>query len=430
MRESLTLALRPDMAVPVAYALFLALAFTSYQIDTTEVLLVSRFGGVSPLSYAVSAGAILLLTACARLGKGTRAMRKPGAILPVMFALITLVLHSNLSIDLILAVATSAVIVFLLWLVSRYSYKTRALTIGAFILAVASSLIALIPGVPLLDVLLRTEAAGSLPRLLFHVAAVFSSALLISLYDKKRAIAGIGLLFLLGIASGFKSDALAILLAPMISGILLGKLRRAEIAISALSIALSFAIMGTYIASRSYDSWVVPPIQYAFYRAGFTFSVFDRITSLSFPFGHLHGGALLGGKSEVMSTVVLGYTKPIKITSTLIGPSMLDFGVFGVALMACFVGICLGVLYGAGERPVHRCLYSTALAHALMLIESGQWLYNVVLFLSLLYLSLAHSKGGRRTEGPGSALPSGITSFNDAGNSLRNILSQRPRLCG
>jgi uncharacterized membrane protein len=123
-----------------------------------------------------------------------------------------------------------------------------------------------------------------------------------------------------------------------------------------------------------------------FYRAGVTFGVFSDIVGMSMPFGYLHGNAFLSVSQEIVSTEVLDYSTPHIITSTLLGPGMLDFGLLGVALTTVLLGLYLGAVYGMAKGKTQLAFYSVALTHSFILVEVGLQLTSVIFFLSLLYL--------------------------------------------
>jgi uncharacterized membrane protein len=83
---------------------------------------------------------------------------------------------------------------------------------------------------------------------------------------------------------------------------------------------------------------------------------------------------------------VLDYSTPHIITSTLLGPGMLDFGLLGIALTAVLLGLYLGATYRAAKSKTQLALYAVALTHSFILVEVGLQLTSFIFFLSLLYL--------------------------------------------
>jgi hypothetical protein len=164
-----------------------------------------------------------------------------------------------------------------------------------------------------------------------------------------------------------------------------------------ICVVLILGVIGTFIAKISYETWKISPILLIFYRAGFTFSVFDKVVALGYPFGFLHGYALLDVTQKIVSTEVLHYKEPHIITSTLIGPSMLDFGILGVVATGIAIGLYLGIMYRykistAQACTIQTCLYAVALTHTFIIIEVGIQLSSVLLYLSLLYLMITSNK--------------------------------------
>jgi uncharacterized membrane protein len=151
-------------------------------------------------------------------------------------------------------------------------------------------------------------------------------------------------------------------------------------------VLLLLTLLSNHIARAAYGTWQLPPSLYPFYRAGFTLGVFSEIVKLSMPYGYLKGAALLSVSQEIVSTEVLGYAEPRIITSTLLGPGMLDFGLLGLGLTAFLLGSYLGAMYNAAKTRLQLALYAIALTHAFILVEVGLQLTSIIYLLSLLYL--------------------------------------------
>jgi uncharacterized membrane protein len=275
--------------------------------------------------------------------------------------------------------------VLLLYLSSQRDFQK--MTDIVFTFAVLSALSILFRGVPILNAAAREATAVSTSRALFHGFGVFAGTLMVGFHERKKAALAVATLAFAGILSGFKSDAIAIILSAVIAGLLLGKITIRASAFAVFAIAFILTGISTYIALVAHGVWNIPPYLYPFYRFGFTFSVFSKITDMAFPFGALEGRAILNTTQEIVSTAVLGYSEPHIITSSLFGPLTLDFGVIGTILTAVFIGVYLGAMKKG--TTLRTCLYAMALTHVLVLIEVGLQLSSIMFLLSMMYLSVS-----------------------------------------
>lgn len=382
--------LRPEISVSIVYAVFLLFAFISFKIATREFLLLPRgyfSNEPSFLAYILSILGIAILFFSVKIGRKLRFSNAP-LVLASIFAAASLALYLTFPLPLAIIFAVSGSYAFLLWFISKRLRDVNLLISIALVITFFFSFLMLLGGIPILSATSRQAAAIAPARALFHGFAVFSAVLLVAFYEKKKALAAIFLLALLAAISGFKSDAIAILVSASIAGLFLRRISVRELLLGLGCVVFLLTVVSTHIASISYGSWKIAPQLYIFYRAGLTFSVFDKIVQLSFPFGCLHGEALLSTTQEIVSTAVLGYEKPHIITSTLLGPGMLDFGVLGILFTCALLGAYLGTMHNLRDT-MRTCLYAVALTHTFILIEVGVQLTSILFYLSLLYLALA-----------------------------------------
>ncbi|MFQ5976257.1 MAG: hypothetical protein ACE5J5_08085 [Candidatus Hydrothermarchaeales archaeon] len=380
--------LKPETAVPCVYLIFLFFAFLGFRFPATRTFLIGSFSkepGV--LSYILSILAVGIIFVSARYGRELPIRHLKPFILPSIFLITSITLLLAFPSFGLLLLFLSGGFTVLLWYVSTKLDEIGLITTIAIAMAVLSSITILVTGIPIIDVISRESVAVTPSRAIFHGFAVLSATLLIGFYDKKRSILGIAFLATLAIISGFKSDAIAILISAGIAGLLLKRINIREVIILLVSVLFILTAISTHIANISYTRWKIPPLLYIFYRSAFTFSVFDKIVNVSFPLGLLHGRSLLDPAQQIVSTAVLNYQKPHIITSTMVGPGMLDFGVLGVILTGMVIGIFLGVMDGLRNNTLNVCLFSIALVHALILIEVGLQLSSIIFLLSLLYLA-------------------------------------------
>ncbi|MFQ6135700.1 MAG: hypothetical protein ACE5PM_00775 [Candidatus Hydrothermarchaeales archaeon] len=381
---------KPEVAIPSVYGLFLFFAFLGYRFSTSSWFLIESFGHEPALStYLISLLAIAIFIISAKFGRNLPLMNLSSITLSLLFLITSLTLFLTFPGLGIAIFGISGGYTILIWVISTRLDEIKLITAIAVLMAILSSLTILIKGLPILNVVVRESTAVTPSRALFHGFAVFSATLLVGFYDKKRSIPTIALLVAIAILSGFKSDAIAIIVSAGVAGLLLQKIDIKEILAVGVGVLLILTVISTHIAEISYGIWKVPPLLYIFYRTGFTLSVFDEIVKLSFPFGLLHGKAFLDPTQRIISTTILNYAEPHIITSTLIGPGMVDFGILGVILTGIIVGICLGVMEKLRKNRLNTCLYAIALTHTWILIEVGLQLSSVIFYLSLLYLAMS-----------------------------------------
>jgi hypothetical protein len=340
------------------------------------------------MSYILSVLGITIFIISARLARRIKIPNSNLWVIPLIlggFGYITLDLA--FSMNPVVKIMISGGFAISLWFISKNIDKVALLTYASFFLALVATLLILSRGVPILNPVFREESAVTPLRALFHGFAVFSAALL-SIHQNRRYILGVFFLAFLGIISGFKSDAIAILISATIAGILVREVKTRDILAVFATILFILTIVSTYIARSSYGEWSIHPMLYIFYRMGFTFSVFDKIVAMSLPFGVTFGKALLSPSQEIISTVVLNYDTPHIITSSLFGPGTLDFGILGLILTACTIGALLGIFHEMIEKPVQACLYSIALTHAFILVEVGLQPTSFIFLFSLFYLAI------------------------------------------
>jgi hypothetical protein len=386
--------LAPEVGIPGVYLIFLGLAFASYGFGSMEKFLAGnpQFGGMpSVLSLGISLLGVVLFIVSAVQGKRIVLKKGKEAVAVLLFMVTALAVYLTLPWLGPLAVLVALGYIVLIYIVSKKLGEITALVALSAFVTIVFSLGILVQGIPILDPALREETAVSPFRALFHGFGVFSGALIVVFLPRHYRVLVL-LIAAAGVLAGFKSDAIAVLFSSAIAGLLAGRIKVKEVMVVLALAGLILTVVSTHIALLSFETWGIPPLLYPFYRAGFTFLVFDSVVGASFPLGFLHGGAILSTTQEVVSTSVLGYTEPHIITSTLFGPGMLDFGILGVAATAVLMGTYLGVMSG-GRKTLSLCLYAIAFTHTLILIEVGLQLTSLILYLTLLYLFLEAEVG-------------------------------------
>lgn len=379
--------LSPEFSVSALYLAFLLFAFLSYKIEDTSRFLKEP----APLTFGLSILAIPVLIIFIKAGRKIKP--HPYILLAILPVVASMDLYL-ISLPIIAIFFIAGGYIVFLWFAAKRLDDHRTIIALTLILAVVASSLVFLKGIPLLDMVLRQSVAVTPQRAIFHGSAVIAATMSILFYGKRVFIPVISFLTFLALLLGFKSDAIAILLSAGIAGLLVRKIWLKGSALILLSIVFILNFIGTYMASATAiiadNTWDISPLLYIFYRAGFTLSVFDEIVKLSFPYGYAYGQILLSPTQEVMGLEVFQY-KHI-ITSTLIGPGMLDFGIFGLILTCAFVGLCLGMMHNLKNR-LQICFYALALAHTFIIIEVGLQLSSILWYLSLLYFSAASREG-------------------------------------
>ncbi len=380
----------PEIAVSLAYLFFLAAAFLSFKIPVTRKYLLSSFSSEpSVMAYLTTLIGLVIFVASTSWGKKIE-VNRPFAVLGAVFFTSTAVVYLTLNIHIVLALLAGGGYSISLYYLSSQR-KFQRLTKIVFILALFFAFTILVQGIPILSSAVRAKTAVSTSRALFHGFGVFAGALLVAFYSRRKAATAVTVLVIAGLLSGFKSDAIAIILSASIAGLLLGKISLRAMTLTAVAITFILTVVSTFIALVAHGVWNIPPFLYPIYRFGFTFSVYSKIVETSLPFGALHGQAILSTTQEIVSTAVLGYTQPHIITSTLFGPLTLDFGLVGLIITAVFIGLYLGLL--KRDTTLRTCLYAMALTHVLILIEVGLQLSSIMFLFSMMYLSIREIPG-------------------------------------
>jgi uncharacterized membrane protein len=109
--------------------------------------------------------------------------------------------------------------------------------------------------------------------------------------------------------------------------------------------------------------------------------VFDDIVGTSFPIGRTFGQSLTMEATEYNCRVLYGCEE--RITATAFGEAMLDFGLLGVFLIACFVAAVLGNLH-RHDYPLYAFLFATLLAA----LDTGINIFTILLYIYLGWIGL------------------------------------------
>ncbi len=370
---------------PLAYIIFLVLATFGYILPETSKFLTKSFHFPTATAYILTLAGVVLFYLASRWGKKADFNFRSDILIPLIFFLSFLTLQLTFPDFTVINFMASFIFVVIIRKIPEIATPVHIvhISLGVSILCV---LITLTMGIPLLNANLRESVAVSPQRALFHGFGMLAASLGVAYLSRTRALAIVSLLAVAGVIAGFKSDGASIVLASVLTGLLLQKLKWRDI-LALLGLAGIFiTAVASVIAVHSYSSWKIPFYLYPFYRAGFTFGVFSRITEIALPLGVTHGHALLDVTQKITSRVVLGYEREHIITSTLLGPAVLDFGIPGI-ITAPILGFYTGIMERLAVRRFTSAVYAMALTHLLILIEVGLQPTSVLYLCLLLYLS-------------------------------------------
>ena len=240
-----------------------------------------------------------------------------------------------------------------------------ALVVSSLILQCIN--LVLLGGIPLFNSTLKSSATTNIWRVAYPVFLITLNLLLAKYYQRKYIVFIIlgALIFTL---NGYRTSVLGILGSSFITLYYLNKITRKIALISIVLIAGLILVIG-YIASQSIatQTWTLNPLELIFYRAAFTLEVFEKIIPLSATtHGHILSMIFSSGSPRTfIGEYVLHYN--VCLTSTILGPVMLDFGYIGLACQMFFMGVFLKLMHSSKNIA----LYSIILTHSLIWIETG-----------------------------------------------------------
>jgi len=127
------------------------------------------------------------------------------------------------------------------------------------------------------------------------------------------------------------------------------------------------------------------------YRAGTTHLVFDELCHESYPFGMLHGTAFFRENLRTYVAELQGAST--NITYTLLGASVIDFGVPGAFAWMLFLGFVIGLACKSRKEKPLNVLYPLVFAMSLVWIEVGVDPFSLgFILLFLLSYSIVNAR--------------------------------------
>ncbi|MBR1611583.1 MAG: oligosaccharide repeat unit polymerase family protein [Methanobrevibacter sp.] len=284
--------------------------------------------------------------------------------------------------EVILTVIFACIIFTIGYLIIRYKVKAEnikeigflseklllTLTIIALILQAVNMV--LLGGIPLFDSVLKSNATTNIWRVAYPLFLICLNLLLAKYYNKKYIILILAGALIFGL-NGYRTSVLGILGSSFITLYYLNKISKKAGIIFIAIIAIGIMAVG-YIASQSIanQTWTLNPLELIFYRAGFTLEVLEKIIPLA---GTTNGKILSmifssGSPRTFIGQYVLHYD--VCLTSTMLGPILLDFGIIGLTIQMLFMGAFLGLVHKL-KKGIGIGIYSLILTHTIIWIETG-----------------------------------------------------------
>lgn len=237
----------------------------------------------------------------------------------------------------------------------------------------------MIPGIGLigsvyLDKFKRGILSRSQVRFRFLVLVAFSGFFLFSL--------------------GYRTPIIASLLMMIIIGYYGKILAVWEVVIGALAGVILIIGIGYF---RSMEELTITSYTSPFYtlqsRADFTLNVLNLLNYISGNFGIKHGALTLSAipsSSDLGPRMMIGqliaWRTEVTVTPTLIGPMLVDFGKFGVAIGMGLLGFILGIGYKILQKTndaFYIALYGLLLTYTILGVETGILDIQVIIYFFL-----------------------------------------------
>ena len=237
-------------------------------------------------------------------------------------------------------------------------------------LALQSLNLVLLGGIPLLNSTLKSSATTNIWRIAYPLFLIMMNLLLSKYYSRKYLLLVVFGALIFGL-NGYRTSVLGILGSSFIVMYYLGKISK-KVGLIFVLIIISGVMLVGYVASQSISSqhWTLNPLELVFYRSAFTLEVLEKIIPLA---GTTHGHILSmifssGSPRTFIGEYVLHYN--VCLTSTILGPVMLDFSYIGVVLQMILMGCILKALHVL-KKGIGIGIYSMILTHTLIWIETG-----------------------------------------------------------
>lgn len=276
----------------------------------------------------------------------------------------------------------------------KYEFIVLSLVIIGILLQVINFI--LIGGIPLFSGFLKAEAATKI-WLFSYIFFIIGINILLAKYNRKiyylLLLIGLGLFAL----TGYRTTPIAILLSSFITLYYSRTLKLKYQILFVIIIIFLMTIIG-FIAVQSieWQHWRLNALELISYRAGFTLNILDRTIPLA---GSTHGElfyyTITGFFKSVDPRVLVGEAilgESHSITSTIFGPTILDFGLLGMIIQMFLIGFILKMLHIIQKhlKGLAIAIYGIILGQTMIWIETGPtdivvWFFYILGIIVIIY---------------------------------------------
>ena len=275
-------------------------------------------------------------------------------------------------------------------LFEKYS-KNELIIMGFVALGILLQIIniALLGGIPLFSATLKAKAATKI-WLLSYIIFLPSINILLAGYNRQSHYILLLIGLVIFVLTGYRTTPIAIMLSALITLYYTRDVDLKYIILAVLAIGIVLLAVG-FIAVQaiSWQHWSLNPIELVSYRAAFTLNILSSaIQNQCVTMGNLFYATLTGFFTHTDPRVLVGIatiSRNHSITSTIFGPSLLDFGLVGMIVQMFLLGIVLKTLHSlqSHKKSIFTAFYGILLAQTIIWIETGPtdvvvWLFYLI----------------------------------------------------
>ena len=236
---------------------------------------------------------------------------------------------------------------------------------------------------------LKAKAATKI-WLLSYIIFLPSINILLAGYNRQSHYILLLIGLVLFVLTGYRTTPIAIMLSALITLYYTRDVDLKYIILAVLAIGIVLLAVG-FIAVQaiSWQHWSLNPIELVSYRAAFTLNILSSaIQNQCVTMGNLFYATLTGFFTHTDPRVLVGIatiSRNHSITSTIFGPSLLDFGLVGMIVQMFLLGIVLKTLHSlqSHKKSIFTAFYGILLAQTIIWIETGPtdvvvWLFYLI----------------------------------------------------
>lgn len=254
----------------------------------------------------------------------------------------------------------------------------------------------LLGGIPLFSGYLKKKAASKIWFLSFLIFLPCINILLAK-YNRNAHY----ILLLIGIIlfslTGYRTTPIAICLSSFITLYYTREIKtKYRILFLILIVLLLIGIGFIAIKSIEWQHWKINPLELVSYRSAYTINILDKIVyKQGISHGALLYSTLTGFFSSVDPRVLVGsyvISNFHSTTSTIFGPSLLDFGFIGMFIQMFIIGFILKSLHTVQKykHDIFTAFYAIILAQTIIWLETGPtdlvvWIFYILSIIVLIY---------------------------------------------